>query len=550
MLYDVLIINGKIVDGTGNPWFKADIGIQNGRIVEIGRLNRQEAKKVLDVEESYVSPGFIDIHSHSDLTLPSNPSADNRVRQGITTEVGGNCGMSLSPISERYQELLEKEYERYGRLAREIPWNWHSFEEYLNALEEHGIALNLAQLVGHGTLRMSVMGIEKRLPTEKELDKMKDLLAESMEAGAFGMSTGLVYPPGCYSNTEELIELCKVVAQYGGIYTSHIRGERETIVEALKEAIKIGEKAGIPVQVSHNCPKYGAWHRLNETLPLYDVARANGIEVTLDNDTHTDFGTYLWHALPQWAYEKGIKEAITIIKNPKKRERIKREIEEDKLPGFGPIGLLKHNRWERIVIYQCKKNTSFIGKNIKEIAKERRASSFDTFFNLIMEEKGEIKAIFDYMNLDDIRTLLKHPLMMICSDGQVRPKEEVLSKNASYFPCCFGEYPYVLERFVREEKLLTLQEAIRKMTSFPAQKLGLWDRGIIRKGMWADLTIFNLERMKDKSTNLYPHSYPFKNYPPDYPEGIDYVFINGEIILENGKQRDILPGKILRKNLL
>ncbi len=546
MSYDILIINGKVVDGTGNPWFKADIAIQKGKIVGLGRLNKREAKKVLDAEGCYVSPGFIDIHSHSDLTLLIIPGADSRIRQGITTEVIGNCGVSLAPISEKYYGLLKK---YYGELGRGISWDWHSLGEYLNTLEKQGIALNVGQLIGHGTLRMSIMGHEKRLATEKELDEMKNLVAESMEAGAFGMSTGLVYPPGCYSNTEELVELCKVVAQYGGIYTSHIRGERENIVEALKEAIKIGEKAGIPVQVSHNCPRYGAWHRLNETLPLYDAARTKGIEVTLDNDAHTDVGTYLWKTLPQWVYEKEIEEVIAIIKDPENRERVKGEIVEDKLPGFGPVGLLKHNRWDRIVIYQCKKNISFVGKTIKEIAEERKESPWDCFFNLILEEKGDIQAIFEQKSLDDIRTLLRYPLMMISSDGYSLSKEGILAKDALYSPSSFGEYPYILQRFVREEKFLTLWEAIRKMTSFPAQKLGLWNRGIIRRGMWADLVIFNLEKIKDKSTNLYPHSYPFKNYPHDYPEGIEYVLVNGEIALENGKQTGILPGKILRKNL-
>ncbi len=544
MLYDVLIVGGKVVDGTGNPWFKADIGIQNGKIVDIGRLKGKGAKKVINAEGRYVSPGFIDIHSHSDFTLLVCPSADSRIRQGITTEVTGNCGMSLAQISEEHHELLKGRIEGYGGWAEKIPWSWHSFGEYLETLEKQGVALNVVPLVGHSTIRLSVMGLEERLPTEKELNEMRNLVAEAMRAGAFGMSTGLVYPPGCYSNTEELIELCKVVAQYGGLYASHIRGERETIVEALKEAIKIGGKAGIPVQVSHNCPKYGAWHRLDETIPLYEKARANGIEVTLDNDAHTDLEARLWHALPQWVYARGLKEAISIIKEPKIRERIKREI--DKIPGFGPIGLLKHDRWNRIVILQCKRNISLVGKNIEEIAKERGGAPFDTFLNLIIEEEGDIRAIFDYVNLDDIRTLLKHPLMMICSDGMALSKEGSLAEGNVYSPCSFGEYPYILERFVRKEKLLTLQEAIRKMTSFPAQKVKLWDRGMIRRGMWSDLVIFDLERMEDKSTNPPPHSYPFVNYPHNYPEGIDYVLVNGEIVLEDGRQKDILPGRILR----
>jgi N-acyl-D-amino-acid deacylase len=541
MIYDILITNGRVLDGTGNPWFSADIGIQDSRIVALGALDKRKAKRVLDADGCYVTPGFIDIHSHSDLTLLILPTADSRIRQGITTEVNGNCGASLAPVSAQNRELLQK---THGGLAELVSWQWQSLGDYLKVLETQGVALNVGQLVGHGTIRMAVMGLEARKTNVQELEVMKSLVAQSMEDGALGLSSGLVYPPGCYSDTEELVALCKVVARYGGIYTSHIRGERETIVEALKEAIEIGERAGLPVQVSHNCPKYGGWGKLKQTLPLYEAARARGVEVTLDNDAHTDYSSSLWEALPQWVYQQGQEQALAIINSTRNRHRIKNEIAQDKYPGFGPIGLLKHKRWERIVIYKAH-NSTLIGKSIRQIASERKARCFDTYLDLIREENGEVEAIFDYMRLDDIRQLLKHPLMMVCSDAYALSREGVLAQDAPYYPCCFGEYSYILEKFVREEKLITLQEAIRKMTSFPAQKAGLRDRGIISPGMWADLAIFDLEKLKDKSTRVSRDI--FENYPHDYPEGIIYVLVNGAVVLENGYQTSILPGKVLRR---
>jgi len=544
MALDTLIINAKVLDGTGSPWFWADIGIKEGKILKMGKISPQESKRTIDAQGRYLSPGFVDIHCHSDLTLLINPHAESHVRQGITTEVNGNCGASLAPITEVNKEILKKDN---APLDKEVSWNWHSLGEYLDILQNHGIALNIAQLVGHGTVRSAVMGLEKRACRREELEKMKALVSSSMEEGAFGLSSGLVYPPGCYSDTEELIELAKVVAKYGGIYTSHIRGEREGIVEAIKEAIKIGEEAGLPVEISHNCPKFGALHRLKETLPLYEEARLRGLEITTDNDAHTDFSAYLWEALPQWVYEEGKEKALSLLREPEMRQKIRQEIKEEKYPGFGPSGLLRHGRWERIVIYRSLRNPALIGKRISQIAEERKKSGFDTYFDLILEEEGEVEAIFDYTSLDDIRTLLQYPLTMVCSDSYALSKEEPWAQGHTYYPCCFGEYPYILEKFVREEKSLSLEEAIRKMTSFPSRKLGLWDRGIIRPGIWADLVIFDLERIKDRATNPYPHSYPLLNFPHDYPEGIDYLLVNGEIVIEEGEQNSTLPGKVLRK---
>ncbi len=542
MAFDILIKNGFIIDGAGNPWFKADVGVSNGKIAEIHGLIDVKAERVLDVNGLVVSPGFIDIHTHSDLTLLINPYADSKIRQGVTTEVVGNCGVSAAPTRKRTLNLLKDEW---GSQAEEVKWNWTTFDEYLSRLE-HGISVNVASFVGHGTVRTAIMGVNDRRPTRKEMEKMKTLVAESMEAGAFGLSSGLVYLPGCFAETSELIELCKVVANYGGLYTSHIRGERETIVDALKEAIEIGERAGVPVQVSHNCPKYGGHGKLKEMFEIYEKARARGVEVTLDNDAHTDLNPSLSQVLPQWAQAGGNKKIVERLRDPKTRKKIKKEIIEDKHPGPGYVGLVKHGRWDRIFLFRCRKNKNLIGKSFKEIAKIRSADPFDAFFDLIIEEKGDVSALFDYIEEEDIRTLLKHPLMMVCSDGFASSQRGVLRKIEGYSPCSYGEYPYILERYVREEKVLSLHEAIRKMTSFPAQKLGLKDRGLLREGMWADMVIFNAGTIKDKATSRFPYSFPLENYPHKYPEGIEYVIVNGEIVVEKGRHRGVLPGKVLR----
>jgi len=544
LTFDLVIRNGFVIDGAGNPWFRANVGISEGKIAEVGRLDTMKAERVINATGLMVSPGFIDIHSHSDLALLINPRAESKIRQGVTTEVIGNCGGSAAPAIKETLNFLKDEW---GLEAKEVSWNWSTFGEYLDQMEKQGVALNVAPLVGHGTVRMAVMGVDNRPPTLKEMEKMKDLVAQSMEDGAFGMSTGLVYLPGCFADTSELIELCRVVARYRGIYTSHTRGERETIVEALKEAIEIGEKAGVPVQVSHNCPKWGGSGKLLEMFELYEKARARGVDVTMDNDAHTDLNPQLSYVLPQWAQAGGVEKVIERLRNSEIRERIKKEIVEDKCPGPGYCGLVKHGRWDRIFLFRCKKNQDLIGKNFEEIAKIKGTKDpFDAYFDLLIEEKDEASALFNYISEDDIRTVLKFHLMMVSTDGSAYAPYGALGKIDGYSPCSYGEYPYILERYVREEKVISLQEAIRKMTSFPAQKLGLKDRGLIREGAWADIVVFDINRIKDRATSRYPYTFPLANFPHKYPEGIEYVLVNGEVVIEKGEHKGFLPGRVLR----
>lgn len=545
MCPDWVLTNAKVVDGCGNPWFWGDLTLEAGRIAAVGPAGTLSGNRTIDVAGRFVTPGFVDIHTHSDLSILVNRRAESVVRQGVTTEVIGNCGVSPAPVRD---DRLTEIKSHWGRISEqpEVTWGWRSFDDYLTVLETGGLAINLASLVGHGALRIATMGFDERDPTDSELAAMEGLLAEAMEAGAYGLSTGLVYPPGCFAGTAEIIALCRVVSRYGGLYASHIRGERETILEAVEEAIRIGREAGLPVQISHNAPKYGAPCDATANLRLVEAARAQGQDVTVDNDVHTDLGPALIYGLPQDLQERDLSEIIALLRDPDARQRIQREIVLDQRPAFGPVGLLKHGRWDRITVFQAPRSPDAVGKTIAALARERDRSPFDTYFDLIVENGDDAKGLFDYIDERNIRILLQHPTVMICSDGQVLAPYGFLNDPPPYCPCSYGEFPGVLERYVRDEPVLSLEQAIRKMTSFPAQRFGLPDRGILRPGARADLVVFDLERLRDRATNLFPHTYPFENYPHRYPEGIDYVFVNGILVVEGETHTGALPGQVLR----
>jgi N-acyl-D-amino-acid deacylase len=544
-IYELVLTNGRILDGCGNPWFWGDLAIQQGRIAEIAPQGTLHGKQTIDVAGRFVSPGFIDIHTHSDLSILVNRWAESAVRQGVTTQLIGNCGMSPAPVNEAHLAEMQR---LWGPISGqpEVGWGWRTFQQYLQTLKKGGLGINIASLAGHGALRTCVMGLDEGRPTKAELGRMKELLAEAMQAGAFGMSTGLVYPPGCYADTDEIISLCRVVADHHGMYASHIRGERETILEAVAEAIRIGYETGIPVQISHNAPKFGAPCDASANLQLVEEARARGQDVTVDNDVHTDLAPALTGGLPQHIQDLPASEIAALLMYPEKRLAIRKEIVLDQKPAFGPVGLLKHGQWQRITLLHAPRSTGLIGKTIQVIATERNQDPFDTYFDLIIENGHEVEAIFDYIDEKNIRLLLQHPAVMISSDGEVLAPYGFLNDPAPYQPCSYAEYPGVLERYVRDEPVLTLQEAIRKMTSFPAQRLGLRDRGVLRLGAWADIVVFDIDRIHDRATNLYPHTYPFENYPHQYPEGIDYVFVNGVLVVDGERHTGALPGEVLR----
>ena len=544
--YDIVLANGKIVDGSGNPWFWGDLAVQGGRIAVIATPGTLLGSRTIDVGGRYITPGFIDIHTHSDLSILINRRAESMVRQGVTTNVIGNCGMSPAPVDSAHLEAIRSYWEPEA-LMEGVSWEWRDFASYLKAIQDSGIGINIAALVGHGALRIAAMSFDERAPSEAELQKMKALTAEAMQAGAFGLSTGLVYPPGCFAATEEIVALCEVAASYSGIYTSHIRGERETILDAVAEAIQIGRAAKIPVQISHNAPKIGAPCDAHANLRLVEEARAQGLDVTVDNDVHTDLAPALFAALPQRLHHYAMPEIQEMLKDSEFRKAIHREIREDGRPAFGPAGLLRHDRWKRIILFQAPNAPQLIGCSIDEIAAANGKEPFDAYCDLIIADGAAVCAIFDYIAEENIRILLQHPAVMICSDGAVSATYGPLNDPPAYAPCSFGEFPGVLERYVRERGVLSLEQAISKMTSFPAQKLKLFDRGILRPGAWADILVFDLERVHDRATNLWPHAFPFENYPHLYPEGIDYVLVNGQVVVEGEAHTGALAGRLLRK---
>jgi len=508
------------------------------------RAGTLQGRETINVDGRFVAPGFVDVHTHSDLSILVNRRAESVVRQGVTTEIIGNCGMSPAPVED---DRLAEMRHYWGLISDqpEVSWEWRTFDQYLQALQAGGLAINVGSLTGHAALRIAVMGYDNRGPTPAELARMQELLSEAMEAGAFGLSTGLVYPPGCFADTEEIIALCRVASRYNGLYASHIRGERETILEAVVEAIHIGHEAGLPVQISHNAPKYGAPCDATANLKLVEEARAQGQDVTVDNDVHTDLGVSLPWSLPQHLQDQNIAQIIGSLRDPDARRQIRDEIVEDRRPAFGPAGLLKHGRWDRITILRAVERPDIVGKTIAGLARERGQDPFDVYFDLIVENGDAVDTIFDYIDEENIRILLRHPAVMICSDGQVLAPYGFLNDPPPYFPCSYGEFPGVLERYVRDDPVLTLEEAIRKMTSFPAQRFGLMDRGVLRPRAWADVVVFDLERIHDRATNLYPHTYPFENYPHRYPEGIDLVFVSGVLVVEGKQHTGALPGKVL-----
>jgi N-acyl-D-amino-acid deacylase len=528
-LFDIVLKNGFVVDGTSNPWFKADVGIEDGRISDIGKLSSSKSRETLDARGLVVAPGFIDMHAHSDFSLLINPLAESKVKQGVTTEVVGNCGSSAAPLND----FLKEETRKTMPVLQEakLKLDWSSMDEYLKRLERNGVALNVVPLVGNGNIRALVMAYDSRRPSKSELEKMKEILAETTEQGAFGLSSGLIYPPSCYADTDELIELCKVVAKYGGIYTSHIRGEGKTLFESIREAIEIGRKAGVPIEISHHkASGMSNWGKVKQTLKMIGEARSTGVDVTCDVYPYLAGSTGLDALLPTYAWEGGVEKLVERLKNPEIRNRLKQEMKE------GQSNLFRAGYWGTIMISYCKGHREYEGKTIAEIAQQKRIDPLDFVFDLLIEEKASVMIVLFTMCEKDMRAVLKHSVSMIGSDSSATAPYGVLGKGKPH-PRTYGTFPRVLGEYVRRKKLLTFENAIRKMTSFPAQKLRLKDRGLVRKGMWADITVFNPEKIADKATYAEPHQYAV---------GIKYVIVNGKVVVTKGKHTRELPGKALR----
>lgn len=541
--YDISILNGIIVDGCGNPRFKANIAIKDGIISAISRHIAFKADRIIDANGLIVSPGFIDIHSHSDVTLLVNPHAESKVMQGVTLEVIGNCGSSAAPVINDFAvNRMRRRLKEYN-----IDLTWSSVDEYLSLMESKGVSVNVAMLVGHGQIRSCVMDFEAREPSLSELEDMKDILMESLEDGAFGMSSGLVYAPGRFAKTDELIELCRIVAEYNGLYATHIRGERETIVDALREAIYIAEKSGVRLQISHHPPKIGAYGKSRETLKIIEDARSNGIDVACDFHPYIAGSTSLSALLPAWAQEGGSSKIVDRLKDPDIRARIKEDMIKEPIPGPGPCGLVKRGMWDMIILSECRVNRNLIGKSFYEIAKLRGKDPFEVYFDILLEEDLSGSIVGFYYNESDVRNVALSPYSMVGSDGYALSPHGILGGEAGH-PRSYSTFPMVIRKYVRGEsrsdlkydcggKIMSLETAIMKMTSMPASRLNIYDRGIIRVGAWADIVIFDYNRICDLSTYVNPQVFPI---------GIEYVIVNGVIVVDRGRHTGLKPGKVLR----
>ncbi|MCI2424780.1 D-aminoacylase [Candidatus Acetothermia bacterium] len=524
MMFDIIITGGQVFDGSGAPPRRVDIGINRDRIKTVRKLETTAAVEVIDATGLAVAPGFIDMHSHSDFPLLVNPQAESKIRQGVTTEVIGQCGASAAPVKEETLHLLK---EQMDLEALALEWDWLSMGDYLTRLQRQGIALNVVPLIGHGTIRAAVMGFNNRAPTQVELAAMKELIVQAMEEGAWGLSTGLIYPPSSYADTEELIELSKVVAECGGIYSSHIRGEGKTLLDAVSEAIRIGKEAGIAVQLAHHkATGKENWGKVVQSLELIDRARANGLDVTADQYPYIAASNALSASLPGWMHVDGKVGLLKRLRDPAVRQRLRHEMVK-------PDGY-----WNDIQIAYCKINKDYEGMRLQELADRQGNDPYNTLFDLLIAEEATVGIVNFAMSETDVRFVMKHSAVMIGSDGSALATYGVLHRGKPH-PRSYGTFPRVLGKYAREEKVLAMEEAIRKMTALPAEKLGLYDRGRIAEKMQADIVIFNPQTVRDNADYINPHR---------YPAGIEYVLVNGTIVIANGQHTNKLAGRVLTHN--
>jgi N-acyl-D-amino-acid deacylase len=515
-LFDLVIKNARVFDGTGAPWFRADVAIKDGYIAKVGDIT-EEARKTIDADGKYLSPGFIDAHSHSDPVLVTNPTADSKIMQGVTLEVIGQCGSSAAPRRLGYRPDADDTDK-----CPDSP-DWADMASYLKVLEDQGVSINVVPLVGHGSVRKQVMGSDNRLPSPEELTLMKKLVSDAMEQGAFGISTGLIYVPGTYSDTNEVIELAKVVAGHKGIYFTHIRNEEDDLIEAIEEAIKIGFEADIPVQVSHfKVKEKRNWGKVIKAIALIEEAREKGLDITADQYPYTASSTDLSSALPSGVWGGGREEGLKRFKDPSEREKI--------------IEAISDRSWPNLVIADLENedDMKFIGKSVQEIAESLNISPEDACLDLLGRNGGSVRIVNFAMCEEDVSEVMKQPWVMVGSDGSCLNVETATGQP---HPRNYGTFARILATYVREKNVLRLEEAIRKMTSLPAMRLGLQDRGILREGMRADLVLFDDSEILDKATFLEPHQYAV---------GVYWVLVNGTPVVEEGRHTGKRPGMVLR----
>ena len=515
--YDLIVAGGSVLDGKGAPALETDVGIRDGKIVRLGDLRSAPARRRIDASGLVVAPGFIDMHNHSDSTILAEPKAESMIRQGVTTMLLGESG-SAGPVKPGTEP-------------------WSTLGGYFSHLERRGTAANIASYVGEGQVWRYVKGDVHSAATSAELDSMKKLIAQAMEEGAMGLSTSLLMPPSSLATTENLIELAKVAKQYGGIYSTHIRDEGEGVFRSVDEAIRIGRGAGIPMDVIHiKIAHKKFWGQMNEVVSMIEKARREGLNVQANIYPYTAGQNNLSSIIPPWAHDGGLEKMVERLRDPALRERMRREILSG-LPGWYNHYLATGDGWGGMLLVSLghQRNKPFQGKRMSDLIAARGGDPVQVLFDVLVEENGSVSTVFFHHSEPDMQLALKQPWTSIGSDGSAVSPDGPTG-GAHPHPRYYGAFPRVLGRYVRELRLLTLPEAVKKMTSMNADKLGIRDRGRIQEGVWADLAVFDPQRVADRATFENPHQYAV---------GIHYVIVNGAVTLDNGRHTGALAGRVI-----
>jgi N-acyl-D-amino-acid deacylase len=528
--FDLIITNGHIIDGTGSPWYSGDVGIREGKIAAIGNLATVPRKRTIDAGGKVVAPGFIDMLGQSEFSILVEPRLPSKIYQGITTEITGE-GASVAPLNDAIIEA-----DREIRRRHHITSDWRTFRQYFARLEKQGMGINLASYVGATQVRRVVLGDDNKPPTPEQLERMKALVREAMKDGAVGVSTSLEYAPAPYAKTDELIALAAEGGRFGGIYSTHMRNESDSVLEAIDEALRIGREAHVPVEIWHiKVAGKNNWGRMPEVVAKINAARAAGADVTADTYAYTAWFNDLSAFVPAWAHDGGAAKLVERLKDLATRERIRKDMltpskdwdnEWQEIPG--PEAVM-------IGVVENPKMLPFQGKRLSEIAKQWNKDPIDALFDFLIDDPYAGVAVFG-MSQPDVTLALQQPWVAIDNDSSGTSPEGILGQEHPH-PRAYGTFPRILRKYVREDKVLTLEDAIRKMSALPSQRLRLTDRGVLKAGMWADVVVFDPATVRDLAT--------FDN-PNQLSEGMDYVLVNGVPVIDQGKMTGALPGKVLR----
>ncbi len=523
--YDLIIRSARVVDGSGAAGFQGDVAVHGGRFAYVGPTCPGRGRLEIDGADRVAAPGFVDIHSHSDYYLLVNPRAESKIRQGVTTEIGGNCGYSAAPV---FGQVREERIRTYADLfGLDLPWD--GVAGYLKHLASRGSSVNFALLIGHNTVRASVMYGSNQTPSSRQLAEMMRMVEAGMAAGAVGLSAGLIYPPGCFSRPTELVALCEVVRDLGGIFSVHMRSEGNRLLEAIDEAITVAEQARIPLQISHlKTSGRRNWEKLDAAFVRIESARARGVDITCDRYPYTASNTGLSAVLPDWVFEGGTERMLARLSKKDVRAALRDEIaaEHPEADYYDNIMIAAVTRPE---------NIAYVGRRVSECAGTAGMETLDFIAELLIREKGMVDAIYFTMSDENLRRILHKPYVMIGSDSGAKAVDGPLGEGSPH-PRAFGTFPRVLQQFVLDEGLLSLEAAVRKMTWDPLQRIGVQDRGLIREGFAADLVLFDPETIADVA------SY---ESPKQYPRGIELVLVNGEVVLRNGEHTGKTPGHVV-----